>query len=242
MDNVTNFPARAIAPDHPLVNLTREASSLATEGVSAAAAAITLRKPELFAKVRACETKLDAIDREFDDEVVYAVTGTTVAQGRELLCAFKFIIDLERIGDLVSSFSSRAEAVIANVEAPDTERFIQMLTVLERMLQLSWEAFEKRELELAIKVLRADAEIDRLRNLIFMRHVGEQRDHELHESVQVLFMAHALERAGDHAKNLAEEVCHFVSGRTVRHVLKSQDKPYEQLFLDWLRERRSGSL
>ena len=242
MDNVTDFPVRAVAPDHPLVNMTREACSLAAEAVSAAAAAITLRKPELFAKVRACETKLDVIDREFDDEVVYAVTGTTVAQGRELLGAFKFIIDLERIGDLVSSFTSRAEAVIASVETQDVERFIQMLTVLERMLQLSWEAFEKRELELAIKVLRADAEIDRLRNLIFMRHVGEQRDHDLHESVQVLFMAHALERAGDHAKNLAEEVCHFVSGRTVRHVLKSQDKPYEQLFLDWLRERRIGSL
>jgi phosphate transport system protein len=222
--------------------MTREACALATEAVSAAAAAITLRKPELFAKVRACEAKLDAIDREFDDEIVYAVTGTTVAEGRELLCAFKFIIDLERIGDLVSSFGSRAEAVIANVEAQDTDRLIHMLTVLEQMLRLSWDAFEKRELELAIKVLRADGEIDRLRNLVFLRHVGEQRDQELHESVQVLFMAHAIERAGDHAKNLAEEVCHFVSGRTVRHVLKSQDKPFEQLFLDWLRERRSGSL
>jgi phosphate transport system protein len=242
VDNVTDFPAPAIPPDHPLVNMTREACALATEAVSAAAAAITLRKPELFAKVRACEAKLDAIDREFDDEIVYAVTGTTVAEGRELLCAFKFIIDLERIGDLVSSFGSRAEAVIANVEAQDTDRLIHMLTVLEQMLRLSWDAFEKRELELAIKVLRADGEIDRLRNLVFLRHVGEQRDQELHESVQVLFMAHAIERAGDHAKNLAEEVCHFVSGRTVRHVLKSQDKPFEQLFLDWLRERRSGSL
>jgi phosphate transport system protein len=242
VDNVTDFPAPAIPPDHPLVNMTREACALATEAVSAAAAAITLRKPELFAKVRACEAKLDAIDREFDDEIVYAVTGTTVAEGRELLCAFKFIIDLERIGDLVSSFGSRAEAVIANVEAQDTDRLIHMLTVLEQMLRLSWDAFEKRELELAIKVLRADGEIDRLRNLVFLRHVGEQRDQELHESVQVLFMAHAIERAGDHAKNLAEEVCHFVSGRTVRHVLKSQDKPYEQLFLDWLRGRRSGSL
>ena len=242
MDNVSTFPVPTASPDHPLVALTREASSLAIEAVSAGAAAITLRKPELFAKVRACENKLDTIDRDFDDEIVYPVTGTTVAQGRELLAAFKFIIDLERIGDLVSSFSSRAEAVIANVETQDIERFIQMLTMLEQMLRLAWDAFEKRELELAIKVLRADAEIDRLRNLVFLRHVGEQRDHELHESVQVLFMAHALERAGDHAKNLAEEVCHFVSGRTVRHVLRAQDKPYEQLFLDWLRERRSGSL
>ena len=108
------------------------------------------------------------------------------------------------------------------------------------MLVMSWRAFEQREIDTAIKVLRADGELDRLRNLIFLRHVGEQRDTELQESVQVLFMAHALERAGDHAKNLAEEVCHYVSGRTLKHVLRSQDKSYEQLFLDWLREKRSA--
>ena len=38
-------------------------------------------------------------------------------------------------------------------------------------------------------------------------------------------------------KNLAEEVCHFVSGHTVRHVLMTYDKPIEQMFLDWLRAR-----
>jgi len=47
----------------------------------------------------------------------------------------------------------------------------------------------------------------------------------------------AWERAGDHAKNLAEEVCHFVRGHTVRHVLMTYDKPIEQMFLDWLRDR-----
>ncbi len=47
----------------------------------------------------------------------------------------------------------------------------------------------------------------------------------------------SLERAGDHAKNLAEEVCHFVSGHTVRHVLMAYDKPVEQMFIDYLRRR-----
>jgi phosphate uptake regulator len=51
-------------------------------------------------------------------------------------------------------------------------------------------------------------------------------------------MTQSLERAGDHAKNLAEEVCHFVSGRTVRHVLMAYDKPVEQqLFMEKLRRR-----
>jgi phosphate uptake regulator len=50
-------------------------------------------------------------------------------------------------------------------------------------------------------------------------------------------MTQSLERAGDHAKNLAEEVCHLVSGHTVRHVMMTYDKPIEQMFLDWLRQR-----
>jgi len=58
------------------------------------------------------------------------------------------------------------------------------------------------------------------------------------ESFHVLFMTQALERAGDHAKNLAEEVCHLVSGHSVRHVLRAYDKPVEQMFIEDLKRGR----
>ena len=86
-------------------------------------------------------------------------------------------------------------------------------------------------------VLRADAGMDRLRNLIFMRHIENPENVQRQASLQVIFMTQSLERAGDHAKNLAEEVCHLVSGHTVRHVMMTYDKPIEQMFLDWLRQR-----
>ena len=89
----------------------------------------------------------------------------------------------------------------------------------------------------AIDVLRADAGMDRLRNLIFMRHIENPENVQRQASLQVIFMTQSLERAGDHAKNLAEEVCHLVSGHTVRHVMMTYDKPIEQMFLDWLRQR-----
>ena len=55
-------------------------------------------------------------------------------------------------------------------------------------------------------------------------------------------MAQALERAGDHVKNLAEEVCHLATGHTVRHVLRgAADKPYEQMYLQQLRSRHGIS-
>src|SRR5207245_740045 len=91
--------------------------------------------------------------------------------------------------------------------------------------------------ETQARVLRADAEMDRLRNLIFLRHIENPENVQRQASLQVIFMTQSLERAGDHVKNLAEEVCHFVSGHTVRHVLMTYDKPIEQMFLDWLRTR-----
>jgi phosphate uptake regulator len=79
--------------------------------------------------------------------------------------------------------------------------------------------------------------MDRLRNLIFMRHIENPESIQRQASLQVIFMTQSLERAGDHAKNLAEEICHFVSGHTVRHVLMDYDKSFEQMFLDWLKQR-----
>jgi phosphate uptake regulator len=53
-------------------------------------------------------------------------------------------------------------------------------------------------------------------------------------------MANALERAGDHIKNMAEELCHLATGHTIRHMIRAKDKPIEQLFLNWLAQQNSS--
>ena len=102
------------------------------------------------------------------------------------------------------------------------------------------DALRQRDLNLALSVLRADAEMDRLRNLVFMRHLEHHDNSPRAESFHVLFMTQSLERAGDHTKNLAEEVCHLVSGHTVRHVLRSYDKPVEQMFIEDLKRKHGA--
>src|SRR5580704_1680740 len=149
----------------------------------------------------------------------------------------KFMIGLERIGDLLLSFAGSAQAVGGRLDPQDTRDLTHMATVLEKMLLDVGEAFSARDVKRAVDVLRADAEMDRLRNLIFLRHIENPEGIQRQASLQVIFMTQSLERAGDHAKNLAEEVCHFVSGHTVRHVMMTYDKPIEQMFLDWLRHR-----
>src|SRR6266516_3856151 len=126
---------------------------------------------------------------------------------------------------------------LSSLDPQDTRDLTHMATVLEKMLTDVGTAFSSRDVKKAIDVLRADAEMDRLRNLIFLRHIENPENVQRQASLQVIFMTQSLERAGDHVKNLAEEVCHFVSGHTVRHVLMTYDKPIEQMFLDWLRTR-----
>jgi phosphate transport system protein len=86
-------------------------------------------------------------------------------------------------------------------------------------------------------VLRADSEVDRLRNLLILRRMERAESEGVQNSLQVVFMAQALERAGDHVKNLAEEVCHLATGHTLRHMQRVVGKPDEQMYLEHLRTR-----
>jgi phosphate transport system protein len=220
-----------------LVKLTIHACSVAKEAAGAAAESIATGAASPLGVIREREKELDSLDMEIDAGVTEAITRVNGSEARELLACMKIMIGLERIGDLLLSFASSAQAVGARLDPQDTRELTRMATVLEKMLTDVGAAFSTRDVKRAVDVLRADAEMDRLRNLIFLRHIENPENSPRHDSLQVIFMTQSLERAGDHAKNLAEEVCHFVSGHTVRHVLLAYDKPIEQMFLDWLRAK-----
>jgi phosphate transport system protein len=220
-----------------LVRLTVQACQVAREAAGAAAEGIATGSPALLNSLRQREKELDKLDMEIDDGVTNAITQVSAPEARELLACMKFMIGLERIGDLLLSFANSAQAAGGRLDPQDVRDLIQMASVLEKMLTDVGDSFSTRNVKKAIDVLRADAEMDRLRNLVFLRHIENPENIARQGSLQVIFMTQSLERAGDHAKNLAEEVCHFVSGHTVRHVLMAYDKPIEQLFIDWLRTR-----
>jgi phosphate transport system protein len=210
---------------------------VAKEAAGAAAEGIATGSTALLNSLRQREKELDQLDMEIDDGVTIAITQVSCTESRELLACMKFMIGLERIGDLLLSFANSALAAGGRLDPQDTRELTQMATLLEKMLTDVGESFSKRDVKKAVDVLRADAEMDRLRNLIFLRHIENPENIVRQASLQVIFMTQSLERAGDHAKNLAEEVCHFVSGHTVRHVLMGYDKPIEQMFIEWLRAR-----
>jgi phosphate transport system protein len=220
-----------------IVRRTVEACRVAKDAASAAAEGIATGSTSLLNSLRLRERELDALDMEIDSAVTSVITEVEPTQARELLACMKFMISLERIGDLLLSFANSAQAAAGRIDSDDTRDLTRMATILEKMLTDVSLAFSNHEVGRAIDVLRADCEVDRLRNLIFLRHIENPENISHQASLQIIFMTQSLERAGDHAKNLAEEVCHFVSGHTVRHVLKTYDKPIEQMFIDYLRRR-----
>jgi len=228
-------------PHEHLVALTLRACQVAQTAAANAADAFGTNAPGLYSAVDECEKELDTIDQELDQQICVALANTSDPQRRELLACLKCMTDLERIGDLISTSTGGARILGRRIENRDVQDLIRMASILEKMLSDVYQAFSTRDLQRALAVLRADSEIDRLRNLFFVRHVENPEGEPRSESIQVLFMAQALERAGDHAKNLAEEVCHFVSGHTLRHVLRNGDKSYEQMFLEWLRDRHTAT-
>ena len=123
------------------------------------------------------------------------------------------------------------------ISTQDMGDLIRMATVLEHMLADAQSSLANSDLDLVLAILRADSELDRLRNLMLMRHLEGAPETAPHDSIHVVFMAQALERSGDHAKNLAETVCHYVTGKSVRHATQRDGRSTEQMYLDFLRSR-----
>ena len=222
-----------------VIALTLRAFEAATAAVSAAADSVS--SPSVAPVVFANEKELDDLDRQMDERFAAVLMQSSPQEVQELLACMKCMIDLERIGDLISSFVSRSTVVASRLDMQDISDLINMNAHVESMLREVTNAFSARDLSRAIAVLRSDREIDRIRNLIFLRHLEDQASYAGPNSIHVLLMAQALERAGDHAKNIAEEVCHFVSGRTIRHVRAGHEGSLEQLYLAWLWDQYKGT-
>jgi phosphate transport system protein len=171
-----------------------------------------------YLAVKDCEKELDRMERRVDEEITTAITEVSEAEARQLLACLKFIIDLERIGDLTWSVTKRLHRLEDTLTREDARDLMSMAEALEAMLSTVHDGFGRHNLDAATAVMQSDTRMDELCRSIFNRHLdsGDRRSREY--SVNLLFMAQAFERAGDHTKNLGEELFHLVEGRSLRHI------------------------
>jgi phosphate transport system protein len=170
-----------------------------------------------FLAIKDCEKELDQIERRIDEELPGAISRVGEAKARQLLACLKFITDLERIGDLAFSAAMQLQSRREKLPARDSQQLIEMASLLYGMLERVHQGFEKRDISYARSVLQTDPEVDRLCHALFQRHLAESGASDSPQNFDILLTAQAMERIGDHAKNLAEELYGLVEGRSLRH-------------------------
>jgi phosphate transport system protein len=175
-----------------------------------------------FLAIKECEKELDVIERYIDERLPAAITRVNEARARQLLTSLKCTTDLERIGDLMMSVALRVQARTTKMAASDVRQLVEMAAILREMLDLVYRGFVDLDLECARKVLQMDKDIDRVCHALFQKHLTEHASDKNPSSFDVILMAQALERAGDHTTNLAEDLYSLIEGRSLRHAPKKR--------------------
>jgi phosphate transport system protein len=216
-----------------LLKLALHACQIAQASAEALLDGINTRSEGSLDKVFAYEDELDTLNRQVNEAVTRLIPETQdEAQARQLISALKFVIELERIGDLFLNVVNRFRAAAPRLDATDVGELAAMTKIIVGMLSSVAEAFTSHDVSRALAVLREDAELDRRRNLMIVRHVENPENLPVNESYHLVFMAQILERSGDHVKHLAEDICHLVTGRSARHLQREYEKPRELLALE----------
>ncbi len=138
---------------------------------------------------------------------------------RAIVAALKINTDLERVGDLAVNVAEAARRYLAHPPVKQLIDIPRMGDIAQTMLRDALDAFVKRDVDLAQHVLDEDDKLDTLKNLIFRELLAFMvRDQTTVEpALDLILISRHLERIGDHATNIAEDVIFMVSARDVRH-------------------------
>ena len=139
---------------------------------------------------------------------------------RLITTGLKITTDLERIGDIAVNLCERA--IELNKE-PQLKPFIdipRMAQVAQTMLRQSLDSFVREDVDLALRVCRDDDIIDQLTQQLFRELMSYmvEAPQTITRATRLLFVAKYLERAADHATNIAEMVVFTVKGKSIRHL------------------------
>ena len=167
--------------------------------------------------------RVNAMEVDLDEACSHIIARRQPAAGdlRLLIAVIKTITDLERIGDEAEKIARMAKLIhdAERMHMPRIEiRHVASLALA--MLRKSLDAFARLDVKAAQEVVQQDDAVDSefrsiLRQLItFMM----EDPRTISRCLEVLFVAKALERIGDHSKNMAEYVVYMVEGRDVRHM------------------------
>ena len=182
----------------------------------------------LFATVEQNEEKMDALQREIDEETVrlVAVYTPVAADLRLLFMVTRINAELERIGDKAMDIGFYAKTMVKEQPIKPLIDLPRMADIAMDMVRKSVDAFAAADCDEALAVIAMDDEVDRLNDQIFrelMTYV--QGDPTIITRVlELVLISRSFERIADHAVNIGEDVVYMVKGEDIRHVRNTTTK------------------
>ena len=197
-------------------------AGLAEKAVHEAVQALFEKKEDLARKVLEEETAINDMQLEIDDRVLrlLALQQPMAVDLRFILSASRINNDLERIGDQAVNIAQAALRILRHPQVKPYVDLPRMSALAEGMVRDSLNALVQRDAELARSVLVRDDEVDRLRDQIFRELLSYMMENSavIFSAFELILVAKNLERIGDHATNIAEDVIYMVAGRDIRHL------------------------
>lgn len=178
---------------------------------------------DLMEKVIVGDARVNAFEVGIDDDCVHIIARRQPAASdlRMVLTVVKTITDLERIGDEAQKIARMSKLIHGSerIAMPRFKEIRHMADLVVDMLRRALDAFARLDMTSTASIVRQDALVDDefrsvMRQLItFMM----EDPRTISSGLEILFVAKALERIGDHAKNISEYVVYLVKGKDIRH-------------------------
>ena len=177
------------------------------------------------------EPRINKMEMEVDGLVtrLLALRQPVARDLRFLTAALKINTDLERIGDLAQHIAERSLSLMHHPMVKAPADVARIASLAQSMLLKCLDAFVNGDDALARSVLASDSEVDALRDSIYaeMLSAMQQDAGIVPAAIDFIFIARNLERIGDHATNIAEDVVFLVKGIDVRHHAEEAVHPAE---------------
>ena len=200
-----------------------EMGGLAEERVRAAVQGLVARDPVLIDKVLVGDEPLNQLHIEIDNRCfrLLALHQPMATDLRAIVAAVKINTDLERVGDLAVNIAEASQRYIRHAPVKQLIDIPRMGEIAQSMLRDALDSYVRRDTALAHQVLNEDDRLDALKTQVFrdlLTHMLKDQA-TVEPSLDLILVSRHLERIGDHATNIAEDVIFMVSALDVRHHL-----------------------
>ena len=188
--------------------------------VAQAVQSLVQRDPELAAQVHQDDEILDRGEVEVDEMTILLLTKAPLASDLRLIpVAMKISQNLERIGDEATKIAKRARDLAAEPAIQVNFDFSDMASRVANLVRDAVNAFVRQDSAAARAVIPRDKEIDLLNKEIRRQIIRQMTENTetIRRCLHWIVAVKSLERIGDHAKNIAEEVVYLCEAQDIRH-------------------------